>query len=320
MYPSSGATVRADLNSVLMEASMAETGLIGDILMPAFGVDAKSGTYLKIKKAAGELMKPGSTRRERGASYGRVKRAWETDTYDTYDRGLEESVDDTDVKDASRFFDMEALAAKLVFRAMKLDHEIRVKDEIMSTTNFGSAASPAVDYTEANIATINAPLDLLTAMETIANAGEQADTIVFSANLWNRVRRATKTVNFLVGQNLPSANITPNALQQALAADGIKQVLVGRGRYDTTGKKSTPTYTAGLIWPDTYIWVGKVGSGDFMNGGAGRTIVWNAEGGLFTTETYREEVRRSNVVRVRQHTTEKVIDANCGTLITTNYA
>ena len=320
MYPSSGATVRADLNSVLMEASMAENGLIGDILMPAFGVDAKSGTYIKIKKAAGELLKPGSTRRERGASYGRVKRAWETDTYDTYDRGLEEAVDDTDVKDASRFFDMEALAAKMVYRAMKLDHEIRVRDAIMSTTNFGSAANPAVDYTEALIATIDFPLDIMTAIETIANGGEQADTIVLTPNLFNRIRRSTLLKSFLVGSNLPSANINAATIQQAFAENGIKQVLIGRGRYDTTVKKSTPTYTAGLIWPDTYIWVGKVAGGDFMNGGAGRTLVWNQEGGLFTTETYREEQNRSNVVRVRQHTSEKVIDANCGTLITTNYA
>jgi hypothetical protein len=320
MYPNSGATPRADLNIVLEEASMAESGLIGEILMPQYGVDAKSGTYVKIKKASGELLKPGSTRRERGGSYGKVKRAWETDTYDTYDRGLEEEIDDCDVKDASRLFDMEAMTAKLVKRAVMLDHEIRVKDEIMSTTNFGSAASPAVNYTEANIATIDFPLDIMTAIETIANAGETADTIVLTPNLFNRIRRSTLLKSFLVGSNLPTASITPNTIQAAFAPNGIKQVLIGRGRYDTTVKKSTQTYTAGLIWPDTYIWVGKVASGDFTNGGAGRTLVWNKEGGLFVSESYRIEERRVNVVRVRQHTAEKVIDANCGTLITTNYS
>lgn len=320
MYPTSGATIRTDLNQVLVEASKADDFFIGETLFPTFGVDSKSGSYIKIKKAAGELLKPGSTRRERSGSYGSVKRGWETDTYDTYDRGLEEVIDDTDVKDAGRFFDVEALAAKAVLRSMRLDHEIRVKDEVMSTTNFGSAASPAVDYTEALLATINFPLDIMNALETIANNGEQADTIVLTPNLFNRVRRATKTINFLVGQNLPSANITANSIQQAFAADGIKQVLIGRARYDTTTKKSTATYTSGMVWPDTYIWVGKVAGGDFMNGGAGRTLVWNKEGGIFVSETYRKEEIRSNVVRVRQHTSEKVIDANCGTLITTNYA
>jgi hypothetical protein len=160
----------------------------------------------------------------------------------------------------------------------------------------------------------------MVALETIANGGENANTIVITPNIFNRIRQSTKLISFLVGQNLPSADITPNSIQQAFAADGIKQVLIGRARYDTTTKKSTPTYTAGLVWPDTYIWVGKVASGDFRNGGAGRTIVWNKEGGMFVTESYRKEEIRSTAYRVRQHTAEKVIDANCGTLTATNYA
>lgn len=320
MYPTSGATIRTDLNSVLTEASGAEVGLIGLKLMPEFGVDSKSGSYVKIKKAAGELMKPGSTRRERGGSYGSVKRAWETDTYDTYDRGLEEFIDDTDQRDMSRFFDIEALAAKLVRRAMLFDHEIRVKDEIMSTTNFGSAASPAVDYTEANLATIDFPLDIMTAIETIGDNAERPNTIVLTPDLFNRVRRSTLLKNFLVGANLPTATITASTIQSAFADNGIEQVLIGSARYDSTTKKTTPSYTGANVWPNTYIWVGTVKGGDFMNGGAGRTLVWNKEGGLFVTETYRNESIRSNIVRVRQHTTEKVIDANCGTLITTNYS
>jgi hypothetical protein len=38
------------------------------------------------------------------------------------------------------------------------------------------------------------------------------------------------------------------------------------------------------------------------------------------TETYRNETRRSNIVRVRQNTTEKIVDATQGTLITTQYS
>jgi hypothetical protein len=57
-----------------------------------------------------------------------------------------------------------------------------------------------------------------------------------------------------------------------------------------------------------------------QDGGAGFTLVWNAEGGIFVSETYRDEKRRSNMVRVRQNTTEKVINANAGTLITTQWS
>jgi len=320
MYPNSGATIRADLNSVVEEASKADSFFIGSILMPPLGVDAKSGTYPKLTKAITESMKPGSTRRERNGSYGQVKRAWTNDTYDTVDRGLEEAIDDTDVKDLSRYFSLESLTAKLVLRSMMLDHEIRVKDAIFNETTFGSATNSAVAYTEANIATIDFPLDVMAAIERVADNAEEPNTIVMSPTVYDRVRRSKLLKDFLVGSNLPIANITPNLITSAFAANGIKQTLIGRARYDSAVKKATQTFSSAKVWSDTYVWVGRVEGGDFQSGGAGRTLVWNAEGGLFVTETYRKEDIRSNMVRVRQHTSEKIIDSSCGTLIATQWS
>lgn len=320
MYPNSGATIRADLNTVVMEASGADDFFIGEKLLPFWGVEAKSGTYPKLTKAVTELLKPGSTERERNGSYGQVKRAWETDTYDTQDRGLEEAIDDTDTKDLSRYFDLESITAKSVLRAMRLAQEIRVAAAINNATTFGTGTNSAVAYTEANIATIDFPQDLQAAIERIANNAEMADTVVLAPAVYNRLRRSTLLKAFITGQNLPGANITPNTIQQAFAAEGIKQVLIGRARYDSAVKKATQTYTAANVWGNTYVWVGKVGSGDPFSGGVGRTLGWNAEGGQFVTETYRNEGIRSNMVRVRQHTIEKIIDASCGTLITTQYS
>jgi hypothetical protein len=57
-----------------------------------------------------------------------------------------------------------------------------------------------------------------------------------------------------------------------------------------------------------------------MQGGAGRTFYWDKEGGLFVTESYRDESLRSNVIRVRQHDVIKVVDGTSGELITTAYS
>ena len=108
MYPTSGATLRADLNIKVEEAAAADDFFIGHLAMPEMGVDAKSGTYPKLKLAEAELLTPGSTVRERGGSYGEASRSWGNDTYDCVDRGLEEPVDDTDAKDVGRFFNVEA--------------------------------------------------------------------------------------------------------------------------------------------------------------------------------------------------------------------
>src|SRR5690242_7955246 len=258
MYPTSGATIRADLNPVVMEASQADNFFIGSKLLPYWGVEAKSATYPKLVKTHTEMLKPGSTDRERGGSYGQIKRAWTTDTYDTQDRGIEEAVDDCDVKDTGRFFNLEAITAKLDLRAMKLAAEIRVAAAILNTSTFGAATNSNVAYTEANIATINFPLDLQDAIERIADNAEEADTVVMSPAVFNRLRRSTKLQSFIAGQNLPGANVTTNTIQQAFAENGITQVLVGRARYDSSKKNATPAYTAANVWGNTYIWVGKV--------------------------------------------------------------
>lgn len=320
MYPTSGATIRGDINTFVEEAQSADDFFIGAKILPPFGVDLKSGTYPRLKKTGGALLKAGSTTRSPKASYGEIDRAWDTDTYDTVDRGIEELIDDTERKDTARFFDQEVVTSRLALRAMMLDHELRVAAAINNTTNFGAATNSNVAYTEANIATINAPLDILDAIERVNDNGEEANTIVMGPAVFNRLKRSTLMQNFIRG-NRPSdttLNLTPSAFAQAFAENGITQCLVGRARYDSA--KKGQAFSSARVWGVTYVWIGRVVGGDFMEGGAGRTLVWNEEGGLFVTETYRDEKRRSGVIRVRQHTTEKIVNDGAGTLIATQYS
>ena len=319
MYPSSGATIRADLNILVEEAAKTDTFLIGLNVMPEFGVDAKSATYPKLQIAEAELMSPGAVVRNADGSYGEVSRKWGTDTYDCIDRGLEERVDDADQKDVSRFFNLEKKASNLTRRNVGLAHEVRVAAAIMSTGNF-DATNPGVAYTEANLATISFVADVLAAIERVRDNGTEPNTIVLSSTVYNRVRRATPVVNFVSGQVGKGADVTKTTLAQAFADEGISQVLVGRARYNSAKKGQAKSMTN--VWGNTYVWVGNVNKGapTMEAGGAGFTLYWNQEGGLFVTETYRDDRRRSNMVRVRQNTTEKIVDATAGTLITTTYS
>lgn len=322
MYPTAGATIRADLNIIVEEASGVDEFFIGGVVMPAQGVEAKSGTYPKLKIAAGELLTPGSTLRARGGSYGQISRKWDVDNYDCVDRGLEEPIDDTDTKDLNRFFNLEASTARWVLRNMRLDHEIRVKEAIMNATNFGAATNSAVAYTEANIATINFAKDVIDATERLADNGVNPNTIVLSGPVFARLRRSTLLKEFVRGSIVGEAQQKINAASVAAAFSdfGITRVLVGRARYNSAKKGAA--YTAASVWGTTHVWVGYVNpsASTPMDGGAGFTFVWNAEGGLFVTETYRNEGIRSNVVRVRQNTTEKITDGTAGTLIATQWS
>ena len=322
MYPTSGATIRADLNIKVEEASAAERFYIGRFVMPPLSVDAKSGTYPKLQIADAELAKAQSTIRERGGSYGRVSRKWGTDSYDCIDRGLEEPVDDVDVKDVGRFFNLEASAARLTYRNVALDYEKRVAAQIINTTNFGAATNSTVAYTGANLATIDFAADVLTAIDRVEDNLVLPNTIVIPKAVFTRLALTPKLQQWVRGQLKGNAEMPVNAknIAASFADFGIDQVLIGRSREDTA--KMGQAKAMVQIWPNTHVWVGNCNTGAStpQDGGAGFTLFWNQDGGFFVTETYRDTARRSNMVRVRQNTTEKVTDGTAGTLIATQFA
>lgn len=321
-FNSAGSTIRADLNSVVLEAQSADSYFIGQLVVPPLGVEAKSGTYPKMQIAGGALLDNIATERSRGSSYGQVSRNWTTDTYDCVDRGLEEAVDDVDQRDLARFFNYEATAARLCYRNVALGHEIRAAAAIMSTGNFGSGTNSAVAYTTGNLATIDFAQDVLAAIERVNNNGTQANTIVLSSTVLVRLALSTKLQSWIRGSNQGQSTSPVNAatIAQSFGDFGITEVLVGRARYNTAKKGATASMSS--VWGTTYVWVGNVNPSAMtpQDGGAGFTFYWNAEGGLFVTETYRDESKRSNIVRVRQNTTEKVVDGTAGTLITTQWS
>lgn len=321
-YNSAGSTIRADLNAVVLEAQSADNYFIGAQAMPPLAVDAKSGSYPKMQIAGGALLDNIASERSRGSTYNQVTRNWTSDTYDCVDRGLEEAVDDVDQRDLSRFFNYEATAARLCYRNVALAHEIRAAAALINATTYGAGTNSAVAYTAANLATIDFAQDVLAAIERVNNNGTQANTIVLSSTVFVRLALSTKLQNWIRGSNAGQSNTPVNAktIAASFADFGIERVLVGRARYNTAKKGATASMSS--VWGTTYVWVGAVNPNAMtpQDGGSAFTFYWNAEGGLFVSETYRDESKRSNMVRVRQNTTEKVVDSTAGTLITTQYS
>lgn len=313
------AVLRGDINTIVQEAAQADSMFIGSQVFPPQPSPVQDGQYPKFKLAKGELLDSNATERQPTGSYGRITRTYESATFSCVDRGVEELVDDTYRANVARFFDAEVIAAKQCLRSVQMAHEVRVSAALMNNSNF-TATAAAVNYTEANLATINFPKDVLDAVDRLNAKGSVPNTIVMSNALANRIKRSTLFQNFVRG-NLPSGQpvvLTNSDIQRGFADLGITNVLVGCISRNTA--KKGQAFSGSPVWGNTYIWVGNVAGGDFMNGGAGRTIVWNAEGGIFVSETYRDETRRSNVVRVRQNTAESVVDGSAGELITTSYS
>lgn len=323
MYPLGAVILRADLRGVVEEAFNQGALYIGAKVMPPIGVPAAAGQYPKITKNTGNLLRDETKRRGRGANYARLKRAWESDNYTTIEYGVEVPIDDSDEKDLSRFFSLEATETRRTYEQVQLAHERRVKAAIFNETNFNKITS-ATAYTAANLATFDIGYDIDLAKAEIANRGENAQnlSVVMSYNMFLRARASTRLQNRIRGTISTDSQLvlSKEAMAEAL---GVKEVLIGSAQYDTS-KQGASSVSLTPIWSDTYIWVGNInpasGPEGLFAGGAGYTLFWEQDGALFTVEQYREEQTRSNIIRVRQNTDEKVVLGTAGELLVTQYS
>lgn len=321
MYSNASAVSRPEISAFLEQAADVDKLMIAQKVLPVYSSDARAGRYPKLLIANGQLLKAGGDARGASGSYSEVDRKWDWDTYDCVDRGLEERIDDALSEEMKNFFDLETTTAKLIRRAVALSYEIRVANLVTSSGNSGfNSTAATVAYTQANLATIDFARDVTNAIARMEANGQQPNTLVLQRDVFNLIRRSSKLQSWVFGNSL--ANSGNADITEKLLADrfGLEQVLVSGAKYDAATKGQAPNLTP--IWPTSSVVLGNVKGGDFNAGGFGRTIVWGADspGGLYTSETYRCEVRRGDIVRVRCNNAEKIIDPTCAELIATSFA
>jgi hypothetical protein len=325
MYSANGAVFRADISGVVMEAGTWEANLIGARVAPVVNVPTKDGQYPKFKLGTGNLLKrEANIRRAPGSHYARGSLAYEQDTYATTEYGFELPLDYVDRLDTSRFFDAAVVTAEQAKRKILLDYEIRAAELTFNETNYGSATNSATAYTIANLATFDIGLDIDAAKGRLLGKGEsdQDLSVVLSHDNFVRARASVKMQNRLRGIGVASDTIL-NIDEQAVAeALGVKEVLVGKNYYDTAAEGLA--FASGAVWSNTYLWVGRLGSAgspaSMLNGGAQYTLNWSQYGPVLSVFEYEEPQSNATIIRASQHVTEKVVNANAGTLIATQYS
>jgi len=311
-------TIRGDIAQAVYEGRSNRQNLfIGTDVMPLYVADVRSGEYLKINLGGSEALNDDATKVAPGAAYPRVSRKFTSDTYNTTEYGLEEVLPDATQRDLARFLDVEVAVADMLLSQITIGHEARVATATFAANGL-TAISASADYTEANITAFDVPRDVAGAKLELAKYGVLPNTLIMSASVFERVRRSAKVQNQFFGV-VPSDQCRLLSEQEVAAAVGVDRVLVGRAPKNTA--KKNQAYSGGFIWGNTYMSLAYIAGGEFAAGGFGRTILWGADSPVpFVAETYRDEARRSNVLRVRQHTSEKVIDGSSIIRITTGYA
>ena len=321
MYSNSAAIFRADIAGVVEQAKELESGLIGTQVMPILDVPVRAGQYPTFVLKEGQLLKSDMKTRSPYSAYPRGTRAFTQDTYTALEYGYEEAVDDTVELDIARFFDAETMAAKLAKRKLLLAHELRVAAKIFDNSTF-TATNSGTAYTTANLATFDVGSDVQDAIDRLLAKGESVTNlaVVMSASVWTRIRASTKFQNRLRGTGLSTDTIL-NASQQAAAeVFGVNSVLIGRASYDTAPEGVA--FASGNVWSNSLILVGSVtqASAGYFGGGAAFTLNWSQYGSAVGVSTYREEAIKSNIVRASHYVAEKVVNANAGQLVTTQYS
>jgi len=328
MFNTTDSVPRADISTVLMEAVSQEKLYIGQLIYPVYPTGREVGRYPKFRIGAAELLKAGtgygSTKRNETGTYNEITRKFEWDSFQTEEFGLEERVDDVVARRMESFFDAEVVTSKLLMNSLMLDYELEIATATFSSSTFGDTNASVV-YTEANTAgatPFDVPADVNGDIERMTFLGEVPTTMVLSLSLWNRIRRSQKLQTYVYGYlnvNQGGSQITEQMFAQVF---GLQEILIAKKSYDTAlkGLASGPS-TVTPVWSNGWIALIRRAEGDFMNGGVGRTIVWDADspGGLFTSESYRDEKRRGNMLRVRSNRVIKTVSPNCVQLIDTGY-
>jgi hypothetical protein len=343
MFDTVDSVPRQDISTVLMEAIGQEKLYIAQEIMPVFDSHTEVGRYPKFTKQLSELLRAGgdamanavvggvptlttNTRRNASGTYLETSRKFTWDSYMTEEYGMEERVDDVVARRMENFFDAEMVTAKFLMNDLMLDYEITVASILnnpaptaMNPNGF-TQQNASTAWTIANLATMDVPEDMNTVIESLTLLGEQPEAAVMSLHIWNIIRRSTKLQTYIYGflnVTQGGSQITPDMFA---ACFGLQRLYIAKKSVDVAPKGLAPNLVP--VWGNANVLVGTFRGGDFQNGGVGRSIIWSSDsvGGLFASESYRDERRRGSMLRVRSSRVIKTVNSYAMQQLVTGWA
>jgi hypothetical protein len=310
------ATLRPDLGASFMEFELEANrrGFIAQKVLPLVEVAKQAGTFGKI--TIEQLLKTGTTRRTPGAGYNRGDWSFDDATFSCEEHGWEEPVDDREAKMYADYFDAEQISTLRAYNNVLLNMEARVSAAIFNATTWTSYTT-GITTEWSTVATATPLADIRAAKLAVFNqCGMWPNTVIMDREVFNNCIACADVVSLIKYSGLidPRAGaITPQALAQAFDVD---QVLVAGGAKDTALEGQAASIAS--LWDDEYVMVCKTATTDDIREPCiGRIFHWAEDGSSIggTVETYREEQRRSDIVRVRNDVDEVVLYVECGHLL-----
>lgn len=313
---SSLATLRPDLAESFIEFDLEQNirGFVWDQLLPVFSAAKASGNFGRIPVE--QLLQQRDTKRAPGSGYSRGNWTFTPDTYATQEYGAEEPIDDNEAKMYSDYFNAEQISALRARNVVLTAAEQRVITALLNTGTFANGAASVVWTNSASAVPMT---DVETAINAIYDAsGLWPDTMGMSYKTFRVLRNCDQILDRVAasgaGDKIRPTDIT---VAQLAAVFDIPKIVVAGASKNSANEGQSVTFAQ--MWDTTKVFIGRTASGnDFREPCVGRTFHWAEDGSSIagTVETYRDEPKRADIVRVRHQVAEKILYAEAGHIIT----
>jgi hypothetical protein len=307
----STAITRPDLNATLMEYDLdaSRQGFIGMQLCPVVDVALQGATFKVIKVE--QLLQEQDTRRAPDGSYGQSDYDFTEDTYITKEHGWKESIDDNWKAQFRNYFDAEAVAAQRTRDVVLRNQERRVIAAVLGAT--ATAAAAAVWSNKSSATPV---ADVMIGLKAVrANCGMLPNTVAMDYDAYLSCIETDEVVDRLKYSGLDDPK---NVGVKALAAlFKVERVIVANAQRNSANQAQTRSLSP--IFTKTKVLIAHCATdNDLQKPALGRTFHWSEDGSSVggTMETYRDEDKRSDMVRCRMQTHEKKITDACGYVLT----
>lgn len=303
--PTSDTTVsRPDLGQVVSEfRETSATGAIGLQVMPYFPVGASSEEYPVIPKEV--MLKIPDTRRAMRQPYPRSDWEWENGFYKTRENGWEEQIDDRERKLYATLLDAEIVATQRATKIVDLSQEKRIADMVFNSTTF-TAHAVTNEWDDAANAT---PIEDIN--DGVGSArqscGMVPNALIIAYSTFKSLKNCDQVIDRLK-YTFPGIDLNRMTSAQLAQLFDLEKVLVGGAVYDSADKGQDASISD--LWDNEYAMLTRISSGgDIKDPCLGRTFYWTEEnaGQGPLVESYREGGTRSDVIRVRHDTDERLI-------------
>jgi len=305
---SSLSTLRPELAGSLEEFDLAadRAGFIAPQVLPVIEVAKSSGIFGKIPIE--QLLENRETRRAPGTGYARSHWDFTTDSYATEEHGAEEPVDDREADLYVDFFDAELVSAQRARDVVLRNMEKRVADMVFNASTW----TPTSVTNEWDDVTAATPItDVAARVKALWDAtGLWANALIVNRRVFLNVRRCSEIIDKVkaVKSVLP-AEIGIAELQDAF---DLPYIIVAGSAKNTANSEQSVSISP--IWSDEYAAVARIcTSNDIREPGLGRMFHWGQDGSSIgaTMESYRDETVRSDIIRARMDTDEKILFTEC---------